>query len=308
VLQSTAPLDSAALASHRWLVRVAESNTMRGSALLMELDPDLLEAIPPVQQRHARLLRVPTLRLSRGTWQPPAAPASSALLALLIADGIAFHSVTAAGFTTGDLLGAGDVIAVHAPPPELPGGDAAMSAWQVIQPMTVGVLDVRFAAWATCCPTLTWRLLDRQAQHADRMMARLSLIHRQRMEERLLLVLWDLADRWGKVRPDGVHVPIPLRHHQLAALVASLRPSVTLALRRLAEGGIVERSLRGYLLHGTFDETWAQVAHEPVAASVGLRDRADRTIAVTDARRSAAERREPLTVGSVDGRSLVESA
>jgi CRP/FNR family cyclic AMP-dependent transcriptional regulator len=124
--------------------------------------------------------------------------------------------------------------------------------------LTVAVLDSRFAAQTARWPALTWRLFDRHTQHTERLMARLSLVHRQRVEERLLLVLWEVAERWGKVTPDGVLVPIPLRHHQLAALVASLRPSVTLALQRLAARVIAERCQRGYQMHDTVEYALAR--------------------------------------------------
>lgn len=243
-------------------MRVPHSDVSLGSSLLMDLDPELLDAVPAAGWRRARCLRVTTLDVSRGMWRPPASR-SGALLGLLVADGIAFRSVAAAGFATGDLLGPGDVIPAGTPAPALPWGGEAEIAWHVLVPLFVGVLDARFAAWTARWPALTARLLERHARHTDRLMTRLSLVHRQRVEERVLLVLWDLAERWGRVTPDGVLLPIPLRHHQLAALAASLRPSVTLALRRLGARGIVERGLRGYLLHGSLEEGWARLTSEP---------------------------------------------
>jgi hypothetical protein len=228
----------------------------------MDLDPDLLDAVPQAERDIARRLRVTTLELSRGTWRPPASP-SGALLGLLVSDGVAFRSVTAAGFATGDLLGAGDVVAARTPAPALPWGGEAEIDWHVLVPLSVGVLDARLAARTGRWPALTARLLERHAEHTDRLMARLSLVHRQRVDERVLLVLWDLAERWGRVTPDGVLLPIPLRHHQLAALVASLRPAVTLALRRLSARGVADRCLRGYLLHCPLAEGWARLASEP---------------------------------------------
>jgi CRP/FNR family cyclic AMP-dependent transcriptional regulator len=239
---------------------------MRGSAVLADLDAGLLEAVPAAERPAASRLRVPTLAVTRGAWRPPAS-SSGALLGLLVADGIAFRCVTAAGFATGDLVGRGDVVPARTPPPELPGGGEAQVAWHVVDPLTVAVLNWRFAAQTARWPALTWRLFDRHTEHTERLMARLSLVHRQRVEERLVLVLWDLAERWGKVTPQGVLVPIPLRHHQLAALVASLRPSVTLALQRLAARGIAERCVRGYLLHDSVDDALARLERGGAAAS-----------------------------------------
>jgi CRP-like cAMP-binding protein len=52
------------------------------------------------------------------------------------------------------------------------------------------------------------------------------------------------------VRGDGVLLPLRLSHSLLADLVCARRPSVTVALQRLAEGRLVERAETGWILHG----------------------------------------------------------
>ena len=69
-------------------------------------------------------------------------------------------------------------------------------------------------------------------------------------------MLWYLADRWGKVRPDGVNVPLELTHQTLGRLVGAQRPSVTTALKQLGEEGRVTRCDDGtWLLHGDPPDT-----------------------------------------------------
>ena len=46
-------------------------------------------------------------------------------------------------------------------------------------------------------------------------------------------MLWHLAERWGRVHPDGVVIPLPLNHQRLADLVGAHRPSVTTAMGEL---------------------------------------------------------------------------
>jgi CRP-like cAMP-binding protein len=70
------------------------------------------------------------------------------------------------------------------------------------------------------------------------------------LEERLLLLLWELADRYGTVRRDGVHVPLPVTHQVLSELAAARRPSVSGALGRLAATGALVRVDDGWLLSG----------------------------------------------------------
>jgi CRP-like cAMP-binding protein len=71
-----------------------------------------------------------------------------------------------------------------------------------------------------------------------------------RLEERQLLLMWELADRYGTVRKDGVHVPLPMTHQVVSELAAARRPSVSGGLSRLAASGVVERVEDGWLLHG----------------------------------------------------------
>lgn len=61
-----------------------------------------------------------------------------------------------------------------------------------------------------------------------------------RVERRLLLKLRQLAERWGRVTPDGIRLDLRLTHQELANMVGAVRESVTLALGRLAEAGEIE--------------------------------------------------------------------
>ncbi len=54
------------------------------------------------------------------------------------------------------------------------------------------------------------------------------------------MLLWHLADRWGRVRSEGVVLPLRLTHSVLADLVAARRPTVTTSLSELARQELVE--------------------------------------------------------------------
>jgi len=71
-----------------------------------------------------------------------------------------------------------------------------------------------------------------------------------RLDDRLLLALWALAERWGRVTPGGVLVPMELTHSALARLVGARRPSVTSAIGDLGAAGLLERTEEGWLLLG----------------------------------------------------------
>jgi CRP/FNR family transcriptional regulator, cyclic AMP receptor protein len=66
-----------------------------------------------------------------------------------------------------------------------------------------------------------------------------------------MLFLWHLADRWGRVGPGGVQVPVRVTHETLGRLVRAQRPSVTRAVNQLATRGALSRGADGcWVLHG----------------------------------------------------------
>ena len=65
------------------------------------------------------------------------------------------------------------------------------------------------------------------------------------VEDRLLLLLWQLAELWGRKAPGGAVLPFRLSHQTLADLVGARRPTVTLAVRALTERELLERGESG---------------------------------------------------------------
>jgi Crp-like helix-turn-helix domain len=49
-----------------------------------------------------------------------------------------------------------------------------------------------------------------------------------------MALFWHLAERWGRVSGNGVLVPLALTHRILGQLVGARRPTVSTALRELA--------------------------------------------------------------------------
>ena len=75
-------------------------------------------------------------------------------------------------------------------------------------------------------------------------------VHHPRVDMRLHMLFWHLADRWGRVRAHGTIVPLRLSHSVLADLVAARRPTVSSALSDLAERELVRPLDEGWLLSG----------------------------------------------------------
>jgi CRP/FNR family transcriptional regulator, cyclic AMP receptor protein len=100
-------------------------------------------------------------------------------------------------------------------------------------------------------PEITAALIARALRHSSWLDAHLAILENPSVEQRTLLFLWHLADRWGRVGPEGIQVPVRVTHATLGRLVRAQRPSVTRALNHLAARGALSRGADGtWLLHG----------------------------------------------------------
>lgn len=78
----------------------------------------------------------------------------------------------------------------------------------------------------------------------------MAIVHQARVNVRLHMLFWHMADRWGRVRSEGVLLPVALTHSVLADLVAARRPTVTSALSELSRQGLVMPEGAAWLLRG----------------------------------------------------------
>ena len=91
----------------------------------------------------------------------------------------------------------------------------------------LAVLDHGLVERIVPWPQLGLELFNRGTRRAHHLAVALAIAHHQRVDDRLLLTLWHLAERWGRVHADGIVVPLPLGHQRLADLVGAHRQSVT---------------------------------------------------------------------------------
>ena len=114
-------------------------------------------------------------------------------------------------------------------------------------------LDEAFAARVKPWPQITQALIRREARRAADLNVQRAATSHPRADVRVALLLWHLAQRWGKVQPGGILLPLPLTHQLIGRLVGAERPSVSHALSSLSGAGLVERCEGGLLLRGTVD-------------------------------------------------------
>jgi CRP/FNR family transcriptional regulator, cyclic AMP receptor protein len=221
----------------------------RGS--LCRLDRSLAEELSGTRLAAAERDLVAALEhLPPGNWQPdPDEFRARGGIGLLIVEGFMVRRVEIAHRAAGELLGPGDLLR----PWQDDGGHAVYpfaAAWRVLDPMVVAVLDRGFTTRLGPYPEVTGALTGRAMARSRRVTGQLALAQFGSVRNRLLLALWHLADDWGRVRLDGIVVPISLTHEMLGLLIGARRPVVTAALGELAADGLVVQDGQGFRLLG----------------------------------------------------------
>ncbi len=220
------------------------------SCKILEEDPDLGEALSPSERdRAADDCTARTVRIARGRWMVNWDQPLHNGIGLLVLDGLLLRRVGIDGRFGAELLGEGDLLR----PWEGEDSGSTLNrttGWRVLEPARVAVLDVRAAACLAAYPELTGSLVGRALERARNLAINMAIVHQARVHVRLRMLLWHLAERWGRVRTEGVILPLQLTHAVLADLVAARRPTVTTALNELARQGSVQVSRGGWLLSG----------------------------------------------------------
>ena len=242
-------------------------SSVRNVISIVDADPDLAELLEEDELDRARreaLARVQ--HLSPGEWDAAAArEADVHHRGFLIIEGLLSRDVDVLGRRCVELLGHADVMRPWRWDDEGSHVKAEVG-WHVLEPTRLAVLDhglvLRIVPW----PQLGVELFNRGTRRAHHLAVALAIAHHQRVDDRLLLTLWHLAERWGRVHPDGIVLPLPLGHQRLADLVGAHRPTVTTAMGDLARTGAVSRRENGdWVLHGSPPE---QLRHHKLVAAL----------------------------------------
>lgn len=219
-------------------------------AHVLREDPELAEAVSgPERARAIEQCVARTVRLPRGRWGAHGAAVVQDGIGLLMLDGLLLRRVGIDGRFGAELLGEGDLLR-----PWQGENSTSMltrtTGWRVLEPVRVAVLDQeverRFAAF----PPLIGCLVGRALERSRNLSVNMAIVHQARVNVRLHMLFWHLADRWGRVGMEGVILPLSLTHSVLADLVAARRPTVTTSLAELAHDGLVCPHGDGWLLRG----------------------------------------------------------
>lgn len=205
---------------------------------VIDADPELARWLTAGEMGAARRdTVVPVVVLNHGAWDPePPRACGWRHLGYLVLEGVLTRDEELAGLTSTELVGPGELLQPWTEHPD----DALVPhrvSWTILEPTRLGVLGPTFVASTARWPVVTAALLSRAVRQSSRVATLHAICQLPRVDLRLLALFWHLAERWGRVRSDGVVLPLRLQHESLGHVIGAKRPTVTLALQRLAERG-----------------------------------------------------------------------
>lgn len=213
---------------------------------VLDEDPDLAAGVDPSELAAARRRAVAVI-----VHLPPAAWDTSELerrhpsgwLGLFVLEGLILRRVRVGRRVACELFGPGDVVRPWDADDEYEPLPIAVD-WLVLRAVRMAVLDDAFLLRVAPWPQISSQVAARVARRARYLTLTDAVTRLPRAYARLLILFWLLAERWGRVGPDGVHVTLPVTHEVLAMLIGSRRPTVTIALQRLSRAGYLIRERR----------------------------------------------------------------
>src|SRR5919199_3179548 len=183
------------------------ARTGRDRVLVLETDPDLCRRVPEaLRSRAVGLSMAATCPRRAGSWD---ARADSELardgFGLLVLEGLLVRRVGVEGRFGAELLAAGDLLR----PWQHDGEQGSLPfemGWRIVAPLRFAVLDRAWAARMAPFPDVATELTGRALERSRRLASLMAIAQQPRLEQRVWLLFWELADRHGKVHRDGVHL------------------------------------------------------------------------------------------------------
>lgn len=205
---------------------------------LLAVDPELGRDVPEAELTAARLAsRAHVLHLARGSWTSETPEASG--MGYLLLSGLVARKVRVGRRESLELLSEGDLIS--------PWQEDELSLvecdvrWQVLARASAAELDDRFWRAMRAYPQISSALAGRGLRRAKWQAVQAAIAAHPTVQQRLLLMLCHLGERTGRMSRAGILIDLPLSHGLIAGVVHATRPSVTTALLRLRDRGLIDK-------------------------------------------------------------------
>ena len=177
----------------------------RAAVRVLDAVPELADEITDDRLEGARRHALAaTIELSPGRWQASASDLGEpGGYGLLVVDGLMTRDILLGQTTASELVGTGDLLR----PNDNEGAVSPVQfdiAWNVLEPTRLAVLDRRFAIVTARWPEVAAAIVRCAVRRSHALTYQIAVGHMTRVDSRLLVLFWHLADRWG-TRDQGRH-------------------------------------------------------------------------------------------------------
>jgi hypothetical protein len=211
---------------------------------LFAVEPDIARFLGTEERQAAGALAVPVRELGQGLVGMDSVLHEARAFGAFILKGIILYRLQVGDQPALRLLGPGDMLLASGTAPSM----LVEARCRVAAPTQLALLGDEILLAAHRWPALVAGLCVRMGDQADRLGTQLAICQLPRVDQRLLALMWMLAESWGHVTPHGTRLPLVLTHDVIGGLIGARRPTVTLALRDLSDRGAIVRQDEGWLL------------------------------------------------------------
>jgi CRP/FNR family transcriptional regulator, cyclic AMP receptor protein len=221
-----------------------------GAVKLLVEDPDLARHLRPDETTALTRLAVAHVRyLEPGYWDPALDPSiNRQQFGLLVLSGVLSRRVEVGRRRGAELVAAGDLLRPAQPYADPYALVEHRVAWRALTAVRFAVLDEELVGGLVGWHGVLGELVGRAVRRAHACAVLLAIAQTPDLATRLSLLLWHLADRWGRRQREGVVLRLPFGHETLSELAAAQRTSVTEALTALERRGSILRRGRGHFV------------------------------------------------------------
>jgi len=230
-------------------IRLIETGVVR----LFDADPELARHLPAQFMPLARRQAIAEgYTLPRGSWSPLEDPSvRDTQFGFVVLSGVIARRVMLIGRRSVELLGEGDLIRPQQPDDDPYAVVPQRANWSVLAEAKLALLDGDLITGLAPLPGVLPEMAARAVQRSRRLALQLAIAQVPALEGRLELLLWHLADRWGRREGGEVVLPVRLPQGLLADLICAQRTSVNAAIKQLvAQGTLRSCGVGQWVLRG----------------------------------------------------------